>query len=105
MPGKVNQGVNIAEMTIHLIDKSKRMIHKEFANLLREDLDKFNDFVYAINIPNPVGMSGVEVSSYISGPDSEVIRTHINRAVKLLEEKGIAKEIDTTIRNPKPRTA
>ena len=50
-------------------------------------------------------MSGVEVSSYISGPDSEVIRTHINRAVKLLEEKGIAKEIDTTIRNPKPRTA
>ena len=105
MPGKVNQGVNIAEMTIHLIDKSKRMIHKEFANLLREDLDKFNDFVYAINIPNPAGMSGVEVSSYISGPDSEVIRTHINRAVKLLEEKGIAKEIDTTIRNPKPRTA
>ena len=105
MPGKVNQGVNIAEMTIKLIDKSKRMTHKEFANLLREDLDKFNDFVYAINIPNPSGMSGVEVSAYIMGPDSEVIKTQVNRAVKLLEEKGIAKEIDTTIRNPKARTA
>ena len=105
MPGKVNQGVNIAEMTIKLINKSKRMTHKEFANLLREDLDKFNDFVYAINIPNPAGMSGVEVSAYIMGPDSEVLKTQINRAVKILEDKGIAKEIDTTIRNPKPRTA
>lgn len=104
MPGKVNQGVNIAEMTIKLINKSKRMTHKEFANLLREDLDKFNDFVYAINIPNPAGMSGVEVSAYIMGPDSEVLKAQINRAVKILEEKGIAKEIDTTIRNPKPRT-
>ena len=105
MPGKMNQGINIAEMTIHLIDKSKRMSHKNFANTLRVDLDQFTDFVYSINIPNPVGMSGSEFCCFITGPDSEVIRSQINRAVKLLEEKGIAKEIDTTIRNPKPRTS
>ena len=105
MPGKMNQGINIAEMTVHLIDKSKRMSHKDFANTLRADLELFTDFVYSINIPNPVGMSGSEFCAFITGPDSEVIRTQINRAVKLLEEKGIAKEIDTTIRNPKPRTS
>ena len=105
MPGKMNQGINIAEMTVHLIDKSKRMSHKDFANTLRADLELFTDFVYSINIPNPVGMSGSEFCAFITGPDSEVIRTQINKAVKLLEEKGIAKEIDTTIRNPKPRTS
>lgn len=103
MPGKVSMGINMAEITVKLIDKDKRMSHRSFANVLRKDLDTFSDYIYSINIPNPAGMSGMDISAYISGPDSSVLQQYVRKAAKLLQERSMVREIDLTMRNPKPR--
>ena len=101
--GKVNQGVNIVEIIVHLIDKNKRITMIEFANVLRKDFEKLKDVMINVNIPMPTGQSGAEISAYISGSDSKIIRKYILESTNTLRKKGLIAEADNTIRNLKPR--
>ena len=75
----------------------------EFAAEMRDLFAKKGNLLYAVNIPNPIGSAGAEMSFDILGPDFTVLQQEANRAMRLLQESGLASDIDSSLRAAKPR--
>ncbi|MBQ9788080.1 MAG: efflux RND transporter permease subunit [Lentisphaeria bacterium] len=102
-PGQVSEGVYVAEINLLLTPKAERKSIFEVADEIRDMLKKEHNLLYAVNIPNPTGSSGAEITAYISGSDYEVLRREGVLAVQKLQQSGLAKDIDSSIRPEKPR--
>ncbi|MBR7127929.1 MAG: efflux RND transporter permease subunit [Lentisphaeria bacterium] len=100
---QVSEGVYVAEINLLLTPKAERKSIFEVADEIRDMLKKEHNLLYAVNIPNPTGSSGAEITAYISGSDYEVLRREGVLAVQKLQQSGLAKDIDSSIRPEKPR--
>ena len=103
VPGKVSEGVYLADISLNLLPKNKRQSLDDFALELRKEFAQKHNLLYAVNIPNPLGSAGAEINFDILGPDFSVLQQEANRAMKLLQESGIASDIDSSLRAAKPR--
>ncbi|MBP5674156.1 MAG: efflux RND transporter permease subunit [Victivallales bacterium] len=103
VPGKVSEGVYLADISLNLLPKGKRQSLEDFAFELRKLFAQKHNLLYAVNIPNPIGSAGAEINFDILGPDFSVLQKEANRAMKLLQESGLASDIDSSIRASKPR--
>ena len=103
VPGKVSEGVYLADISLNLLPKNKRQSLDDFALELRKEFAQKHNLLYSVNIPNPLGSAGAEINFDILGPDFAVLQQEANRAMKLLQESGIASDIDSSLRASKPR--
>ena len=103
VPGKVSEGVYLADISLNLLPKNKRQSLNDFALELRKEFAQKHNLLYSVNIPNPLGSAGAEINFDILGPDFAVLQQEANRAMKLLQESGIASDIDSSLRASKPR--
>ena len=103
VPGKVSEGVYLADISLNLLPKNKRQSLDDFALELRKEFAQKHNLLYAVNIPNPLGSAGAEINFDILGPDFAILQQEATRATKLLQESGIASDIDTSLRASKPR--
>ncbi|MCR5380536.1 MAG: efflux RND transporter permease subunit [Lentisphaeria bacterium] len=103
VPGKVSEGVYLADISLNLLPKNKRQSLDDFALELRKEFAQKHNLLYAVNIPNPLGSAGAEINFDILGPDFTILQQEATRATKLLQESGIASDIDTSLRASKPR--
>ena len=103
VPGKVSEGVYLADISLNLLPKNKRQSLDDFALELRKEFAQKHNLLYSVNIPNPLGSAGAEINFDILGPDFTVLQQEANRAMKLLQESGIASDIDSSLRASKPR--
>ena len=103
VPGKVSEGVYLADISLNLLPKNKRQSLDDFALELRKEFAQKHNLLYAVNIPNPLGSAGAEINFDILGPDFAILQQEANRAMKLLQESGIASDIDSSLRAAKPR--
>ena len=103
VPGKVSEGVHLADISLNLTPKGTRQSMDEFAAEMRDLFAKKGNLLYAVNIPNPIGSAGAEMSFDILGPDFTVLQQEANRAMRLLQESGLASDIDSSLRAAKPR--
>ncbi len=102
--GDIGEGVNLAEMTIKLINKAERpdMTHKKFAEILRKEMAQFGNRNIVVSTPSATG-SGQALTVYFSGNDSEVLRKATQNAAQILEKSGKAIDVNTNIFASKPR--
>ena len=103
VPGKVSEGVYLADISLNLLPKNKRQSLDDFALELRKEFAQKHNLLYAVNIPNPLGSAGAEINFDILGDDFTILQQEATRATKLLQESGIASDIDTSLRASKPR--
>ncbi|MBR4415502.1 MAG: efflux RND transporter permease subunit, partial [Victivallales bacterium] len=103
VPGKVSEGVYLADISLNLLPKNTRQSLDDFALELRKEFAQKHNLLYSVNIPNPLGSAGAEINFDILGPDFAVLQQEANRAMKLLQESGIASDIDSSLRASKPR--
>ena len=103
MPGQVSEGVHLAEITVLTKPKGERPAMDDMLEITRRKLSKFNNLQYSMAIPKPTGQSGAEFSACIIGPDFPILEKYAKIGMRLLEESGKAKDIDTSIRVGKPR--
>ena len=104
MPGQVPEGVNLAEITIMGLQKSQRAPIEDLVAQIHELLDtKYENLLYSITIPRATGVSGVEMTAFISGDDFDKLEEYAKRGAAILRESGMAEDIDTSVRTRKPR--
>ena len=104
MPGQVPEGVNLAEITIMGLQKSQRAPIEDLVAQIHELLDtKSENLLYSITIPRATGVSGVEMTAFISGDDFDKLEEYAKRGAAILRESGMAEDIDTSVRTRKPR--
>ena len=101
--GQVSEGVYLAEISLLLNPKETRKTIFTVVSELRTMLSAEENLLSSVNIPNPLGSSGSELSAIISGPDPEVMRREGLKAVQKLQQSGLAQDIDSTERPDKPR--
>ena len=104
MPGQVPEGVNLAEITIMGLRKSQRAPIEDLVAQIHDLLDtKYENLLYSITIPRATGVSGVEMTAFISGDDFDKLEEYAKRGAAILRESGMAEDIDTSVRTRKPR--
>ena len=104
MPGQVPEGVYLAEITIMGLQKSERAPMTELVAQLHELLDtKYDNLLYSIILPRATGVSGVEMTAFISGDDFDKLEEYAKLGAKILRESGMAEDVDTSVRTRKPR--
>lgn len=101
--GQVSEGVYLSEINLLLNPKETRKSIFFIVSELRQMLSSEENILSSVNIPNPLGSSGSELSAIISGPDPDVMRSEGLKAVQKLQNSGIAQDIDSTERPDKPR--
>jgi len=104
MAGQVSEGVHLSEISVYLVDKEKRESVFAVADELRGLLAQKQNMRGTVNIPNPTGQSGAEISAYITGPNAEILTNEVLKSMKILKESGTASDIDSSLRATKPRT-
>ena len=104
MLGQVPEGVNLAEITIMGLQKSQRAPIEDLVAQIHELLDtKYENLLYSITIPRATGVSGVEMTAFISGDDFDKLEEYAKRGAAILRESGMAEDIDTSVRTRKPK--
>lgn len=103
IPGQVSEGVYIAGIDLHLIDKDKRKSVFTIADEIRTKLKDLENVKISVNTPAPTGQAGAELAAYITGPDYDILKEEGMKAARVLFESGKATEIDTSVRPSKPR--
>ena len=104
MPGQVPEGVNLAEITIMGLPKSERAPIEDLVAEIHELLDtKYENLLYSLTLPRATGVSGVEMTAFISGDDFDKLEEYAKRGASILRESGMAEDIDTSVRTRKPR--
>jgi len=104
MPGQVPEGVHLAEITIIGLQKSERAPIEELVAQIHELLDtKYENLLYSVILPRATGISGVEMTAFISGDDFDKLEEYARLGAKILRESGMAEDIDTSVRTRKPR--
>ena len=104
MPGQVPEGVLLAEITIIGLQKSERAPIEELVAQIHELLDtKYENLLYSVILPRATGISGVEMTAFISGDDFDKLEEYARLGAKILRESGMAEDIDTSVRTRKPR--
>lgn len=103
MPGQVNEGVNLAEITLMFQPKDRRPSLEEIKEKIRSLLAQRRDVLFTVSAPQATGLAGSEISAYVSGPDLDVLEHYALLGADMLRETGIGTDIDTNVRAPKPR--
>ncbi len=103
MPGQVPEGVNLAEIAIIGKQKSEREPIHELTAQLHAILDKYENVLYSLTLPRATGVSGVEMTAFVSGDDFDRLEEYALLGAKILRESGMAQDIDTSVRSRKPR--
>ena len=104
MPGQVPEGVNLAEIAIIGLQKSERAPIEDLIRELHDLLEtKYENVLYSLTIPRATGVSGVEMTAFVSGDDFDKLEEYALLGAKILRESGMAQDIDTSVRTRKPR--
>jgi len=103
MPGQVPEGVHLAEIAIIGKQKGEREPIKELTAQLHAILDKYENLLYSLTLPKATGVSGVEMTAFVSGDDFDKLEEYALLGAKILRESGMAQDIDTSVRTRKPR--
>ncbi len=104
MMGQVSEGVYLTEVNLYLTPKNTRKSIFQVADDLRMFLSGKENLRFAVNIPNPMGTSGSELTAYITGPDMEVLMVEGDKAIDALRVSGASRDLDSSVRATKPRT-
>jgi len=104
MPGQVPEGVHLAEIAIIGLPKNKRAPMDDLVAELHELLEtKYENVLYSLILPKATGISGVEMTAFVSGDDFDKLEEYALLGAKILRESGMAQDIDTSVRTRKPR--
>lgn len=103
MSGQVTEGVYLAEITVMLTPKNRRASLWDIMDGLRRDFQDLENCRLTFNIPKPTGGSSTDVSSYVSGTDFGELEKANRYALRLLQESGKVKDLDSSIRTGKPQ--
>lgn len=104
MPGQVPEGVHLAEIAIIGKQKGERAPMDDLVAELHELLEtKYENVLYSIILPKATGVSGVEMTAFVSGDDFDKLEEYALLGAKILRESGMAQDIDTSVRSRKPR--
>ena len=104
MPGQVPEGVNLAEITIMGLQKSERAPIDDLIEELHGLLEtKYENVLYSLTLPKATGISGVDMTAFISGDDFDKLEEYALLGARILQESGMAQDIDTSVRTRKPR--
>jgi len=104
MPGQVPEGVNLAEIAIIGRQKGERAPIHDLVAELHEMLEtKYENVLYSLTLPRATGVSGVEMTAFVSGDDFDRVEEYALLGAKILRESGMAQDIDTSVRTRKPR--
>ena len=103
MPGQVPEGVHLAEIAIIGKQKNEREPINELTAQLHAILAKYENLLYSLTLPKATGVSGVEMTAFVSGDDFDKVEEYALLGAKILRESGMAQDIDTSVRTRKPR--
>ncbi len=103
MPGQVPEGVHLAEIAIIGKPKSEREPMNVLTAQLHAILDKYENLLYSLTLPKATGVSGVDMTAFVSGDDFDKLEEYALLGAKILRESGMAQDIDTSVRTRKPR--
>ena len=104
MPGQVPEGVNLAEITIMGLQKSERAPIDDLIEELHGLLEtKYENVLYSLTLPKATGISGVDMTAFIAGDDFDKLEEYALLGARILQESGMAQDIDTSVRTRKPR--
>ena len=103
MPGQVPEGVHLAEIAIIGKQKGEREPMNELTAQLHAILDKYDNLLYSLTLPKATGVSGVDMTAFVSGDDFDKLEEYALLGAKILRESGMAQDIDTSVRSRKPR--
>ncbi len=103
MPGQVPEGVHLAEIAIIGKPKSEREPMNVLTAQLHAILDKYENVLYSLTLPKATGVSGVDMTAFVSGDDFDKLEEYALLGAKILRESGMAQDIDTSVRTRKPR--
>jgi len=103
MPGQVPEGVHLAEIAIIGKQKSEREPIAELVTQIHSILDKYENLLYSLTLPKATGVSGVDMTAFVSGVDFDKVEEYALLGAKILRESGMAQDIDTSVRTRKPR--
>ena len=103
MPGQVPEGVHLAEIAIIGKPKGEREPIGELTAQIHAILDKYENLLYSLTLPKATGVSGVDMTAFVSGDDFDKLEEYALLGAKILRESGMAQDIDTSVRTRKPR--
>ncbi len=104
MPGQVPEGVHLAEIAIIGKQKSEREPMQELVAQIHNLLNtKYENVLYSLTLPKATGVSGVDMTAFVSGDDFDKLEEYALLGAKILRESGMAQDIDTSVRTRKPR--
>ncbi len=103
MTGQVSEGVYLAQVTVKTLPKDARPPLAELMESTRRMLSAVRNCSYTLSIPKATGSSGAEVSVFVAGPDFATLENYTRLGMKILQDSGKAKDIDSSVRSGKPR--
>lgn len=103
MPGQVDEGVHLAEITLMFQPKGTRPPMDEIKESVREILSRRRDMLFSLALPQATGFAACEVAACLTGPDREELDRFALMGAALLRESGVATDVDASVRAPKPR--
>ncbi len=103
MPGQADEGVHLAEITLMFQPKGTRPPMDEIKETVREILSRRSDMLFSLALPQATGFSACEVAACLTGSNREELERFALMGADLLRESGVATDVDSSVRAPKPR--
>ena len=101
-PGRVSQAVYIAQIFCKMVPKNERRENiQQMLEKVRRRLADFDDCIITLSYPHIIGGSGSSINTRISGSDLNELERIGRRAIEKIVRSGVAKDVDTTIRQGK----
>ena len=101
-PGRVSQAVYMAQIFCKMVPKTQRKENiQQMLDKVRRRLAVFNDCIITLSYPHIIGGSGSSINTRISGPELNELEAIGRRSIEKIVRSGIAKDVDTTIRQGK----
>ena len=101
-PGRVSQAVYMAQIFCKMVPKDRRAENiQQMLDKVRRRLAVFDDCIITLSYPHIIGGSGSSINTRISGPDLNELERIGRRAIEKIVRSGVAKDVDTTIRQGK----
>ncbi len=101
--GKVTEGVYLSEITVKTKPMGKREPIQTLMDRVRTLLSRYDNMSFSISIPKPTGGSDTDIKACVMGPDFSELERFNRIGIKVLEDSGLSKDVDTSVRPGKPQ--